>query len=156
MKRTKKVFPWRNRISFTCLQSCLFSCGYVLNAATNRTWQSSNRAKITFNSQTFSYTLYFLSFETLWDLRCGFPPKETFSILIGHTDWNAVCPGITFGQWQMWLYWKRPHSFLTERDKKSGNENKWKLKCSATTEATDGPSNLRDFLLCHIRGFLST
>lgn len=87
---------------------------------------------------TFSCTLYFFSFQTLclraaWSLRCGFPVKETFSILIGHTDWLAVCPWITFGQWQMRLYWKWPHLFLTERDEKSGNENTF--KASATSKA---------------------
>ena len=27
----------------------------------------------------------------LWHLRCGFPVRGTFSILIGHTDWLARC-----------------------------------------------------------------
>ena len=69
---------------------------------TKQTWHSYSIDKNDILLPTFPHALYFLSFWTLclsvaWYLRCGFPVKETFSILIGHTDWLAVCPKITFG-----------------------------------------------------------
>lgn len=62
------------------------------------------RTRTTSRSQRFLTPCVFSAFEhCVWEwrgkLRCGFPVKETFSILIGHTDWPRCLPADHF--WAM-------------------------------------------------------
>lgn len=77
-------------VSLAVYSPSLYFCGYIHYAITNWTWHSYNTDRDDILLPTLSYTLYLPSFWTLclrvaWYLRCGFPVKETFSILIGHT-----------------------------------------------------------------------